>query len=49
MVDYHLPPAGNKLPELKSEFDDPAEKGAFVQEVITISTKAMTDADEKYR
>ena len=26
----HLPPATNKLPDLKTEFADPAEKGAHV-------------------
>ena len=47
--EYHLPPAQNKLPDqMKTEFADLNEKGAFVNKVITISTKAMTDADNHY-
>ena len=48
MVEYTLPTANNKLPELKNEFKDAAEKGAHVQEVINSSTKAMQEADQKY-
>ena len=34
-LEYHLPEAKNKLPELKSDFGaDMAAKGAFVNEVI---------------
>ena len=48
-LEYHLPEARNKLPELKTDFGaDMAAKGAFVGEVIQISTKAMTDADASY-
>ena len=47
---YHLPTATNKLPApLKTEFTDAAEKGAFITEVVNVSTKAMQEADEKYR
>lgn len=45
---YHLPPAQNTLPELKTEFADVNEKGAFVNSVMQISTKAMTDADNNF-
>ena len=45
---FHLPKSQNELPELKSEFADLNEKGTFVNNVITISTKAMTDADQFY-
>ena len=31
MVDYVPPPSDNKLPELKQEFKDNDEKGAFVK------------------
>ena len=48
MVEYTLPIANNKLPELKNEFKDAAEKGAHVQEVINSSTKAMQEADQRY-
>ena len=48
MVDYVPPPAKNKLPALTSEFKDNNEKGAFVNELLTVATKAMTDADEQY-
>lgn len=30
MVEYTLPAANNKMPELKTEFKDAAEKGAHV-------------------
>ena len=43
-----MPPAVNVLPELKSEFADLNEKGTFVNNVITIATKAMTDADNHF-
>ena len=43
-----MPPSQNPLPELKSEFADLNEKGAFVNNVITIATKAMTDADQHF-
>ena len=33
---------------MKTEFADLNEKGAFVNEVITIATKAMQDADNHY-
>ena len=45
---YNLPPATNKLPELKTEFADANEKGAFINNLMTIATKAMTDADTNY-
>ena len=48
MVDYVPPQAKNKLPTLTSEFKDNNEKGAFVNELLTTSTKAMTDGDEQY-
>ena len=41
MVEYTLPAANNKMPELKTEFKDAAEKGAHVQEIINGATKAM--------
>ena len=43
-----MPPATNTLPELKTEFADLNEKGAFVNSVMQISTKAMTDADNNF-
>lgn len=43
-----MPPAQNTLPELKSEFADLNEKGAFVNSVMQIATKAMTDADNAF-
>ena len=43
-----MPPTRNPLPELKSEFADLNEKGTFVNNVITIATKAMTDADTHF-
>ena len=46
--EYHLPPAQNKQPELKTEFADLNEKGTFVNEVLGVSTKAMTDADTAF-
>ena len=45
---YAAPKAMNTLPELKKEFKDNDEKGVFVNELLTISTKAMTDADMQY-
>ena len=45
----YLPEAKNKLPELKSEFDDAEAKGAHVNEVMRISTAAMNDADKSYQ
>ena len=48
MVEYSVPKAVNKLPELKTEFKDPAEKGAHVQELMSGATKAMQDADQRY-
>ena len=38
----------NVLPELKTEFADLNEKGACVNSVMTIATKAMTDADNNF-
>ena len=47
--DYHLPPATNKFPDnLLTEFADLNAKGAFVNDLITICTKAMTDADHLF-
>ena len=46
--DYHLPPAQNELPELKSDFADLNEKGTFVNGLITVCTKAHTDADNLF-
>ena len=43
-----MPPAQNKLPELKAEFSDLNEKGAFVNSLIGVCTKAMTDADNLF-
>ena len=48
-AEIHLPPAQNKLPEdLKTEFADLTEKGAFVSSVIAVGTKAMTDGDNLF-
>lgn len=44
----YLPPAKNTLPELKSDFEDAAAKGTHVNEVLTVSTAAMTTADASY-
>ena len=38
----------NELPELKTEFADMNEKGAFVNSIMGIATKAMTDADNNF-
>ena len=43
-----MPAAVNVLPELKTEFADVNEKGAFVNEIMPIATKAMTDADNHF-
>lgn len=48
-LEYHLPKAKNKLPELKEDFGaDMGAKGAFVNEMLSVSTMAMTDADKLY-
>ena len=36
------------VPELKTEFADAGEKGAHVQQLLDVGTKAMKDADDKY-
>ena len=46
--DYHLPAAQNELPELKFDFADPNEKGTFVNSLMTVCTKANTDADNLF-
>lgn len=47
--EYHLPEAQNKLPVLLSEFQDLNAKGEFVNSVIGIATKAMTDGDHFFQ
>ena len=45
----HMPTATNKLPDLKTEFADPAEKGAHVNEIVNIAAKAVSDGDKNWQ